>query len=384
MSASPPGSVREALHRWTEKGLLTTEVADRLRTEATEEAERSAGRRSRLALAGTGAAVLVIAAAVLGEWLWPKLGPGGRSLALGLVGVAIWGLGLRVERVGRWLPATYFLQSAGLAILLGALFSVEESSSRGSPGGIAAGSFALLVPAVAFPLSVRRNPVMPGMVLALGFGFVAAFLYLATRLSADAAIWTLDGVMGVVVAVVLVALSRRREAEGSDWLLNVFVMALYVGLLLVLATGAGPLEMESDSFWAADVWLLVVTGLALWGVHRAPPALQRDWFENQLAVCVLMAIPMGFVTTLELLDATPEGAAALVGGTGALGLVYAVTYGSSSVLGVSSLALVAAAWYYGVERAGALGAVLALGFTAALLIWLSVRLGKREASDVSG
>lgn len=381
MAGSPPGPVREALDRWTRSRLLTPELADRLRAEAAEEAERSAHRRSRLALAGTGAVVLLIAAGVLGEWLWPKLGPGGRAIVMALVGVAVYAIGLRVERLQRWLPATYLLQTVGLGVLLGALFSAEAAWDRGTPGGIAAGIVALLAPVVTFPLTLRRNPVMPGMVLALGFGFLAAFLHLATHVSDDTIIWALDGVLGVEVVLVLVALSRPRAQEGADWLLNVFVMSLYVGLVLMLATAAGPLELEEDSLWAADVWLLVVTGLSLWGLHRAPPALQRDWFENQLALCVLASIPMGFATSLELLHATPEGAAALVGGTGVLGLIYAVVYASSPVLGVSSLTLVVAAWYYGVERAGALGAVLALAFTAALLIWLSVRLGRPEASD---
>ena len=40
------------------------------------------------------------------------------------------------------------------------------------------------------------------------------------------------------------------------------------------------------------------------------------------------------------------------------------------------LALLAVVWYYGIERGGALGVVAALAATAALLFWLSARLGR--------
>jgi hypothetical protein len=46
------------------------------------------------------------------------------------------------------------------------------------------------------------------------------------------------------------------------------------------------------------------------------------------------------------------------------------------VLVAGRLVLLAAAWYYGIERDGALGAVAALAATAALLFWLSARLGR--------
>ena len=45
------------------------------------------------------------------------------------------------------------------------------------------------------------------------------------------------------------------------------------------------------------------------------------------------------------------------------------------------LALLSAAWYYGVDRGGVLGAVAALAATAALLFWLSARLGQLEPAQ---
>ncbi|HEX9885439.1 MAG TPA: hypothetical protein VGA70_03085 [Longimicrobiales bacterium] len=370
--------VREALDRWAEKDLLPAAQIEALRAEIEEEAERGGQRLARLAVAGTGVVVLVIAAGVLGEWLWPRLGPQGQTIALILVGLAIYGAGLGVEGLKRWLPVTYLLQTAGLGVVLTALFNSNLVWDRQSPGAVIAGVFALLVPLVTVPVSVRRNDVMPAMTTALGFGFVAVFLNRVTLLSGDAILWILDGIMAALVAVVAWGLSRVRDRDGAEWLLNGLVLALYVALILMLATAAGPLDLDDEAFWAVDVWLLIVAGLCLWGVHRAPPAVQRDWFDNQLALCVVVAIPMGFYTTLELLDTGPEGAAALVAGIGVMGLAYAVQYRVASVLAVSSLALVLAAWYYGVERAGALGAVLALGFTAGLLIWIAVRMGRSE------
>jgi hypothetical protein len=49
--------------------------------------------------------------------------------------------------------------------------------------------------------------------------------------------------------------------------------------------------------------------------------------------------------------------------------------GLRSLMGASALAFIAPIWYWGVERGGALGAVAALAVTAALLFWMSGRIG---------
>ena len=50
-----------------------------------------------------------------------------------------------------------------------------------------------------------------------------------------------------------------------------------------------------------------------------------------------------------------------------------------AVLVAGCFALLVAAWYYGVDRGGVLGAIAALAATAALLFWLSARLGREPA-----
>ncbi|MSR37001.1 MAG: hypothetical protein EXR95_10250 [Gemmatimonadetes bacterium] len=57
-------------------------------------------------------------------------------------------------------------------------------------------------------------------------------------------------------------------------------------------------------------------------------------------------------------------------------MTYGLRLEDRAVLISGCLALLSAAWYYGIERGGALGAVAALAATAALLFWLSARLGR--------
>jgi hypothetical protein len=68
---------------------------------------------------------------------------------------------------------------------------------------------------------------------------------------------------------------------------------------------------------------------------------------------------------------------------GGLGLLYSLPRGSRVVLLAACIALLAAAWYYGAEKGGALGSVLALTLWAAVLFWGSSRLGKKEDSPSS-
>ncbi len=74
------------------------------------------------------------------------------------------------------------------------------------------------------------------------------------------------------------------------------------------------------------------------------------------------------------------GTAAVVGSFGVIWLRYGVGRESRPVILAACVALVSAAWSLGVREAGALGAVLALAFTGALLFWVSARLGARQES----
>lgn len=372
--------VREALDRWEAKGMLPPEVGARLRAEAEEERARSGRRLSQYALAATGALVLVVAVGVLADWLWPLMGAGARSVVLAALGVGVHALGTTLEARRGWRPAGYLLQTAGLVVLLGAFLHSEERWADASAGGVVVGVLSLVTPILAAPRALRRNAVMPAVHLALAFAFLAVFLHRATNLSADTIIWILDGVMVVTAVLLVLQLARSRDVRAPDCVLYAFVAALYTTLVLLVATGLGPLGLRDDTVWAVDVWLAVVVILSLWGIHGAPRALRRDWFEGQLAACVLMAIPLGFVSG-EAMNASEEVSALLVGGVGALGMTYGIRRGAASVLKASALALVVATWYYGVSRAGALGAVLALGITAGVLFWLSKRVGGDEDED---
>jgi hypothetical protein len=220
---------------------------------------------------------------------------------------------------------------------------------------------------------------MPAVHVAIGLSFLAVFLDRATPLDEDGIVWVLDGVL-VLIGIAL--LTRLRRAHGPEdardeaWALNAFVAAMYAGFVLVGLTAAGPFDLDDGTVWALDAWLLGMVGVTLWGIHRAPPALQREWFGLQLALLVVLAVPLCFYTTLEALDAPPEAAALACAALGGLAMAYGLRREARSVLVAGCLALLVAAWYYGVERGGVLGAVAALAATAALLFWLSARLGR--------
>ncbi|HSM60751.1 MAG TPA: hypothetical protein VK849_08135, partial [Longimicrobiales bacterium] len=132
-----------------------------------------------------------------------------------------------------------------------------------------------------------------------------------------------------------------------------------------------PLSLDDAAALPLDVWFLLVVGLTLWGIHRAPKGLRRDWFTDQLGWAVIAWIPLGFWTALGSLDGPAELALMLVAGVGVAGLAYGSRFGARRVLAAGALAFIAGIWYWAVERAGALGAVLALVATAAALFRVS-------------
>lgn len=369
-----------AIDRWRAAGLLTPEAADRLRTDVKDTTERERTRWSQFILAATAAIVSLTAAGVFLGWAWPAMEAGARASVLGGVGLALKALGVGLERRDRWVPASYLMQTAGLSIVLVAVAYSEEAWPDASAGAVVIGVAGLAIPLVTAWTAIRRNPVMPAVHVALGYAFFGLFLSRAFALAADDIIWVLDGILLLSVGVLL-RMVRRDEGRdpGSEWALNAFAASVYAGLVLVFLTATGPLDLSDDAVFALDLWWLVVVTITLWAVHRAPPALQRSWYETQLGWCIVLGTLFAFGSAAAL-DLPDFVTAAAVGAFGFLWLVYGVPRRSRPVIVTSCLALVAAAWFLGVQEGGALGAVLALGFTAALLFWVSARLAGREAS----
>ncbi|GMV03797.1 MAG: hypothetical protein AMXMBFR53_00790 [Gemmatimonadota bacterium] len=373
--------VFEAIERWQAKSLITDELAERLRGEVVEASEAGTARMSQYLVAATGAVVLLIASGVFLDWAWPRMDDAMRTaflLAVGL-GVHLWGA--RLETVRRWIPAALLMQTAGLGLLMVAFVYSEEAWADVSAGGIATGIGALLVPFALAPRSFRANAVMPAVHLCFALGFIAVFLDRATPLVGDTIIWVLDGVLLVASAVMVAVLRRDPGGTRHPWALNAFVAAVYAAAVLVFVTAAEALTLGDDVAYALDLWLFLVAGLTLWGIHRSPPGLRKDWFEDQLAYCVLLWIPLGFFTAMEAMDGTEDLALVMVGSGAVAGFAYALRYRVRRVLVTSALAFIAAVWVWAAERGGALGAVAGLAFAAGLLFWLSGRVGRWTGAE---
>ena len=369
-----------ALQRWQERGLISAELAESLRREHASSLRSGRRRFLQYAVAGTAGILLVIAAATFFAWSWPDLGPGVRTFVIAGAGIATVLLGMRLEATRRFVPVTYALQTSGLILLLSAFMYSTEAWDNATTGGIAVGLLALVTPAATIPVFVRRNPVMPAVSAALGYVFVAAFLFRAFDLDADVIIWILDGVMVATLAVLGLLLYAKRAESVSRPALYAFAVSLYAGYPMVGMTAVGPLELDDNALLALDAWLLLVTALALWGIHRAPAALRNPRYAYHLAASVLLAIPLGFGTTLEVFEMPPLGAAAAVAGAGACGLWYGLARDARPLVLCSCAAILSAAWYLGVDAGERLGTVLALAFTAILFFWVATRLGRTPKS----
>lgn len=370
-----------AIDRWVDEGLVAPDLGERLRDDVSRTMERQRVRWSQYILAGTGAIVLLTAAGVFLGWAWPVMEASARVAVLILLALTVQGLGVRLENRDRWVPASYLMQTAGLVILLVAVGYSEEAWPDATPGAIVMGVIALTVPLITAWTSVRRDPIMPAVHAALGYAFLGLFLSRAVGLSMDEIVWILDGVVLASIAVLFLRL--RRDADGDphgEWALNAFAASLYAALVLVFLTAVGPLDMSDRAVLPLDVWWTVVVALTLWAVHRAPPTLQRTWYEAQLGWSVVLGTGLAFATG-SVLDFSDPAIAGFVAVFGAAWLAYGLPRRSRPVITAGCLALVAAAWYLGVEEGGALGAVLALAFTGGLLFWVSARVGSGNESE---
>lgn len=378
-----PGSVFEAIERWEGKALITHELADRLKGEVVDAAEAGTLRLSQFIVAGTAAVVTLIAGGVFLDWAWPLMDDGMRSLLLAAVGLGVHLWGVRLENANRWLPASLLMQTAGLGVLMTAAVFSERAWPDLTTGGIAAGVAGLAVPVVLAPRTLRRNVVMPAVHLCFALGFVALFLDRATPLRVEGVIWSVDAVLVASSAGMIALLRADPDGQRHPWALNAFVMAVYAAAVLIVVTGSEALHLDEDVAYPLDVWLFLVAALTVWGIHRSPVGLRRDWFETQLAWCVFLWVPLGFFTAMEALDGGSELALILVGSGAVLGFAYAMQYRSRRILATSALAFVLAVWFWAADRGGALGVVAGLAFAAAFLFWLSGRVGRWWAKPAS-
>ncbi len=372
--------IDSALRQWRDSGLISSELAERLLTDHTE--RKRAGRRRFLqyAVSATAGILLVIAAVTFFSWSWPDLGPGVRTCVIAGAGIAALLLGMRFEAAQRFVPVTWALQTSGLILLLAAFLYSMQAWNNGTAGGVVVGLLALAIPAATIPIFVRRNPIMPAVATALAYAFLAAFLLRAFDLDADIIIWIVDGALVTTLAGLGLLLYTGRAESVSRRTLYAFSVCLYGGYPMVGMTAIGPLELDDNALLALDAWLLVITALALWGIHRAPAALRSARYVHHLAASVLLAIPLGFGTTLEVYELPPLGAAATIAGAGACGLWYGLARDARSVVVCSCVTILCAAWYLGVDAGERLGTALALAFTAVLFFWVATRLGRMRES----
>lgn len=367
--------VYQALERWEDKALISPELATRLRHEVDESAEVGTARMTQYIVAATGAVVLLIASGVFLDWAWPKMDEGSRTGFLFAVGLVVHLWGARLEVIRRWIPAALLMQTAGLGVVMAALIYSDHAWADMSTGGVATGVAALLVPLVLAPRSFRANAVMPAVQVCFALGFLAVALDRATPLTGDQIIWVVDGVLAVAAVIMVWVLRGDADGARHPWALNGFVAAVYAGAVLVVVTATGPMDLEAQTAYPLDAWWAMMVALTLWGIHRSPPGLRKAWFEDHLAYCVLLWIPLGFLTALEALDWGGIWGMVFVSGMGVMGFGYALRYRSRKMVVTSALAFIVGIWQWAVEQGGALGGVLGLALAAALLFWLSGRVG---------
>jgi hypothetical protein len=368
-------AVFEAIDRWERSGLVDTATARALRTDTQVSSEAGTRRMVQYVLAASAATIALIAGGVFLSWSWPLLDETARVSVLAACAGAVLVGGLAIERGRRWLPVSYLMQTAGLALLLTSFVYSETAWPDFSPMGMVAGALALAVPVVLGPRAIRTSSVMPAVHLAFTLAFLAVFLDRATPLSEDAIVWVLDAVLLAALLVLGRVLASDPEGETYPWALNAFVTAISAGFVLIGLTAVGPLNLQDEAVLPLDLWLLLAVFLTARAIGSDDYGDRRAWLAKLFSYQVLLWVPFGFYTALELLDGPAELAVILVGGGGVAAFVYGNTRGLRPVIGAAAFAFVSAVWYWGVERGGALGAVFALALTAALLFWISGRSG---------
>jgi len=371
-------AIHEAIDRWAEKGLVSDELAMRLRTEVRLGEEGRLRRVAQYAIATAGGLVLLLAGGIFVGRGWGDLGDAARTFLLAGIGLFLQLAGAGLERRQRVRPVGYLLQASGLVFLLIAYAYSDEVWKPSTPGALVVALLALATPVLSALRSLRQDPVMPSVNAALSYGFVAVALS-RLGMDADGIVWALDAVM--IVSLLAFAAALRRSGpdrpEAAARALYGLVTSLFAGLILTGFTSVGPLDAGGNTIFALDLWLAVLLALALWAVHRAPPWLRRGWYDNLLASLVLVSAVFASITLHELdVDSDLVGLGAVA--VGGIAIAYALKSGTRPVLLSACTAVVVGVWMFGISMGETVGALGSLAVTAALLFWVSARVGREE------
>ena len=320
-----------------------------------------------------GAVALFLAAGVFVERSWDTLSEAVRTVVLVAGGGAAGWMGWAARRRPGWEVPGGLLQAGGQSVILVGLAYSANAWPTGSAGAWGVGLAALVILAVLAPMAYREGVLMAAIQTSLSLFYVALFLDRALGLDGDTIVWCLDGVVAAAVLVQLLWMSRWDEHQ-RDRALMALATSLWVGLVMMILTGFGPLDGSTSGVLAMDLGLALIAGLTLWGIHRAPSELRRDSFELNLAMCVCVGGLLAMFTLGETFNLDSAGAGFAGVAVGALGMVYGLRFGATEVLLAGSGIALFATWVFAIGQAGALGGVVALLVSAGALFWLSTRL----------
>lgn len=368
-------TVEEALDRWVARGLLDAEKADVLRAEARQARAGFTRRVGQGVLAALGGFALVAAAVIFGGASWEDLSRGARAAVLVGAGTGVYGFGLVLAHRTALRITAILLQAAGLAVVLAGVGYSNSAWPTGTAGALTLGILTLAVPLALLKTSVDQGPAMTGVHTALSFLYLALGLERTLGLEGDTVIWVLDGVLLALLGVLWVT-ARSWSPENRNRGLTALGVSFWAGLVLAIATGAGPLDLafSEDALYPVGLWALVMTGVNLWGIHGAPPEFRRDGFQLNLAGLVVVLGVLAAFIAAEPWDLDGEGAAGGAVLVGLLALTYGLRQDTPAVLVTGGCMALLGTWIFSLESAGALGGAGALLLSAVVLFWISGRV----------
>jgi hypothetical protein len=370
-------AVNDAITRWLGAGLIDEQLAARLQADVEDTATGRVRVTAQYFIAATAAVVLLTASGLFLARSWSDIPMPIRTFILGILGGSLIAFGVFLERHPRIRPVSYLLETSGLFVLLMAYVHSDNTWDARTLGGVVTGLFSLATPLLATWLSLGRNHVMPAVNAAIGYTFIAIFLD-RIGVDEDAIVWILDAILLVVLAVLVPKLRMARPETPT--ILYAFISSMIAGFVLVGLTSIGPLGARGDTVFALDLWLAIVIATTIWAIHRAPVWLRRDWYDDLLSLCILGAAILAFSTLDQIgFDRDWNGVGSAV--VGAVSLIYGVRFGMGSVIVAGCIAIVISVWHFALNQAGSLGAVAALSITAALLFWVSSRLGRNRDTN---